>query len=340
MSGWSRRAFLGAMAAGCSFAGARASAIGSDAAGTGGRGTTWLTATDVHVPGYPTVDAIRWMGEQLLERTGGRLGIRLYHSGQLGRESDAIDLARFGALDIARVHMGSLNNPFPATRILSAPYVFQSTEHLRRSLDGEPGKRILAHFADRDLVGLAFYDSGARNFYNTRHPIHAPGDLAGLKIRVPPSDLFMAMVRAIGANPVPLPYGEVFSGLQTHLIDGAENNWMTFHTTRQFEEARHFALTGHSYAPEALLLSRRRHDALAPGDRELLQALAIESVPRMRTAWDATEAATRDKVVASGVAVTEVDRDAFARAAAPVVEQLIASDDGQRELHRLIMDLA
>jgi len=323
----SRRAFLGAMA---SAAVARA----------GEAGTTFLTATDVHVPDYPTVEAIRWIGEQLLDRTGGRLGIRLYHSGQLGRESDAIDLARHGALDIARVHMGSLNNPFPATRILSAPYVFGSTDHLRRSLDGEPGRRILERFGDRGLVGLTFYDSGARNFYNTRHPIHEPADLRGLKIRVPPSDLFMALVRALGANPTPLPYGEVFSALQTRLIDGAENNWMTFHSTRQFEEARHFALTGHSYAPEALLLSRRRWDALAPADRELIRSLAIESVPRMREAWDRKEAETRDKVVASGVAVTEVDRDAFARAAAPVVERLVASDDGQRELHRLVLDLA
>ncbi|HET7843616.1 MAG TPA: TRAP transporter substrate-binding protein [Xanthomonadales bacterium] len=337
----SRRAFLAALGAGAVAAiGTGTSAAGESPASGGDRGTTWLTATDVHVPGYPTVEAIRWMGAQLLERTSGRLGIRLYHSGQLGRESDAIDLARYGALDITRVHMGSLNNPFPATRILSAPYVFRSTEHLRRSLDGEPGKRILAHFADRGLVGLTFYDSGARNFYNTRHPVRTPADLHGLKIRVPPSDLFMQMVRAFGANPVPLPYGEVFSGLQTHLIDGAENNWMTFHTTRQFEEARHYSLTGHSYAPEALLLSRRRDESLEPSDRELIRELAVASVPLMREAWDRTEADTRSKVVAAGVEVSEADRDAFARAAAPVVDRLVASDDEQRELHRLVTELA
>lgn len=327
---WSRRAFLGALASG-----ACASAIGA-----GDAKTTWLTATDVHVPGYPTIEALRWIGEQLLERTSGRLGIRLYHSGQLGRESDAIDLARFGALDIARVHMGSLNNPFPATRILSAPYVFQSTGHLRRSLDGAPGRAILARFADRGLVGLEFYDSGARNFYNTRHPISEPGDLAGLKIRVPPSDLFMALVRALGANPTPLPYGEVFSALQTRLIDGAENNWKTFYTTRQFEEARHFALTGHSYAPEALLFSARRDASLAQPDRDLIRELATASVPRMRELWDRTEDETRRLVVESGVSVTEVDREAFARAAAPVVERLIAGDAGQRALHEAIRGLA
>lgn len=299
-----------------------------------------LTATDVHVRGYPTVEALQWIGEQLAAETGGRLGIRLYHSGQLGRESDAIDLARFGALDIARVHMGSLNNPFPATRILSAPYVFDTTAHMRRALDGAPGREILARFADRDLVGLAFYDSGARCFYNTRHPIHTPAELAGLKIRVPPSDLFMALIRALGANPTPLPYGEVFSALQTHLIDGAENNWKTFHTTRQFEEARYWAQSEHSYAPEALLMSRRTFDALAKDDRALLVELAKRSVPYMRERWDKTEAETRDAVIASGVAVNEVDREAFRRAAAPVLDALTQGDEQQAKLHRQIRALA
>ncbi len=285
-----------------------------------------LTVTDVHVEGYPTVEALKWLGARLAEDTGGRLSLRLYHSGQLGRENDAIDLARHGALDIARVHMGALNNPFPATRVLSSPYVFDSAAHLRRALDGAPGREILGRFADRGLVGLAFYDSGARCFYNTRRAIHAPAHLAGLKIRVPPSDIFMDTVRALGANPTPLPYGEVFSALQTRLIDGAENNWKTFHSTRQFEEARHFALTEHSYAPEALLLSRRTYDALNPADRERVIERARESVPVMRAMWDRVEAETRAAVIAAGVAVSEVDRAAFRAAAAPVLETYARAD--------------
>ena len=299
-----------------------------------------LTATDVHVQGYPTVEALKWIGEQLAAETGGRLSMRVYHSGQLGRENDAIDLARQGALDIARVHMGALNNPFPATRVLSSPYVFDSTAHLRRALDGEPGREILARFADRGLVGLAFYDSGARCFYNTRHAVREPRDLHGLKIRVPPSDIFMASVRALGANPTPLPYGEVFSALQTHLIDGAENNWKTFHSTRQFEEARHFSLTEHSYAPEALLMSQRTFDALSAGDRERVVRLARESIPYMRALWDKTEVEVRETVVAAGVEVTEVDRDAFRRAAQPVLERYAREDETYARLLAAIRALA
>ena len=280
---------------------------------------TVLTAADVHVNGYPTVEAVRWMGKMLARETEGRLDVRVYHSGQLGRETDTVNLARFGVLDITRVNMAALNNAFPSTRILSLPYVFDSTEHMRRSLDGKVGREILGHFEARGLVGLAFYDSGARCFYNVRHPVVEPADLHGLKLRVPPSDIFIALVRALGANPTPLSYGEVYSSLQTHLIDGAENNWRSFHSSRQFEVATHWAQSEHSYSPEALLMSRRRFDEFSAADQALIQAAATQSVPYMRELWDRAEAESRAAVVAAGVQVTEVDRAAFHRAAEPVL---------------------
>ena len=298
-----------------------------------------LAATDVHVKGYPTVEALRWIGEQLEQETQGRVGLRLYHSGQLGRESDLIDLARFGAIDIARVNMAALNNPFPATRVLCLPYVFDDTAHMRRSLDGAVGREILAAFGKRDLIGLGFYDSGARCFYNTKRPIHTPEDLRGLKIRVPPSDIFMDLVRSLGANPTPLPYGEVYSALETHLIDGAENNWQSYHTTRQFETARYWSYSGHSYSPEALLLSRRRFELLRPDDRERLLDIAARSVPYMRSLWDKSENDARDYVLARGVSANPVDRAAFQRSAAPVLARYRQDADVER-FYRGIRELA
>ncbi|HSD75315.1 MAG TPA: TRAP transporter substrate-binding protein [Steroidobacteraceae bacterium] len=289
-----------------------------------------LTAADVHVDGYPTVEAVRWMGRMLARKTDGRLDVRVYHSGQLGRETDTVNLARFGVLDITRVNMAALNNAFPSTRILSLPYVFDSTEHMRRALDGDVGREILTHFDARGLVGLAFYDSGARCFYNVRHPVAAPADLHGLKLRVPPSDIFIALVRALGANPTPLSYGEVYSSLQTHLIDGAENNWRTFHSSRQFEVAKHWAQSEHSYSPEALLMSRRRFDAFSAEDQALIRAAATQSVPYMRELWDRAEAESRAAVIAAGVQVTEVDRAAFHRAAEPVLASYLKDPELQR----------
>jgi tripartite ATP-independent transporter DctP family solute receptor len=290
-----------------------------------------LRAADIHVDGYPTVTAMRRMGDVLKRESNGRIGLSVYHAGQLGRESDTINLARFAALDIVRVNMAALNNPFPATRILSLPYVLDSVAHMRRALDGAAGREILRAFSARGLVGLAFYDSGARCFYNARHPVATPADLKGLKIRVPPSDIFMGMARALGANPTPLSYGEVFSALQTGLIDGAENNWPSFLSSRQFEVARYWSQTEHSYSPEALLMSQQRFLKLSPGDRDLVVAAAAESVAPMRAHWDRTEAEARDKVLAAGVEQIEVDRAAFRRAAQP----LLASYLQQPELKRL-----
>jgi tripartite ATP-independent transporter DctP family solute receptor len=298
-----------------------------------------MTAADVHVDGYPTVEAVRWMGKRIEEQTNGRLRIRVYHAGQLGRESDTVDLARFGAIDITRVNFAPLNNPFPATRVFSLPYVFNSVEHMRRAVDGEPGRSVLRQFERRDLIGLAIYDAGSRSFYNVRRPVHEPTDLHGLKIRVPPSDIFIRLVHALGGNPTPLPFGEVYSAMQTHLIDGAENNWRTFHTSRQFEVAHYWSQTDHSYSPEALLLSKRTYDALTPADREIVLAAARDSVPHMRALWDKMEADSRAHVLASGVRANEVNTQAFHRAAAPLLERYVADKD-MGALYRSIRALA
>jgi tripartite ATP-independent transporter DctP family solute receptor len=282
-----------------------------------------MTAADVHVDKYPTVEAVRWMGRKIAAETNGRLSIRVYHAGQLGRESDTVELARFGALDITRVNFAPLTNPFPLTRLFALPYVFDSVEHMRRVVDGPVGHAVLQGFEARGLVGLAIYDAGVRSFYNVRGPIREPGDLRGLKVRVPPSDVFLKMGRALGANPTPLPFGDVYSALQTHLIDGAENNWRTLHTSRQFEVARYVSLTEHSYSPEALLMSRRTFDALSSREQETVLQAARESVPIMRELWDRMEADSREFVVNNGVQVNDVDIDAFRRAARPVVESTL-----------------
>ena len=271
--------------------------------------------------------------------TGGRIRMRQYHSGQLGRESEAIDMARFGAIDITRVYSGALNNAFPLTQALCLPYVFESTAHQRRALDGEVGATVLAGFAARGLVGLAIYDSGPRCFYNTRRPIVEPRDLHGMKIRVPVSDIFIRMLRLFGANPTPLSLGEVFSGMETHMIEGAENNIRSFQSSRHFEAARYWSKSEHAYAPDVLLMSRRSFDALAPRDRGLLLELARASVPVMRAEWDESEALARRTVAGSGVLANDCDIPAFRRAAQPLLDAY-QRDPAIADLTRRIRALA
>ncbi len=302
-------------------------------------GVTVLTATDVHVANYPTVEAVKWIGETMARETGGRVRLRQYHSGQLGRESEAIDMARYGAIDMTRVYAGALNNAFPLTTALCLPYAFDSVAHMRHALDGGVAQTVLDGFGTRDLVGLAVYDSGARCFYNTRHPIVTPKDLHGLKLRVASSDMFIDLVRLLGANPTPMSLGDTFSGMETHMIDGAENNMRSFHSSRHFEAAHYWSQSEHSYAPDILLISRSSLDALRPDDRDLLIDTARASVPVMRQMWDESEGAARQSVADYGIEFNDVDMDAFRTAAQPIRERYLQHPELQT-LYRRMRDLA
>ena len=286
-----------------------------------------LKAADVHPSDYPTVTAVGWIGEELERLTDGRVRIRQYPSGQLGSEDDSIGLTRFEAIDICRVSVAALNNAFPQTVLLSLPYVYRSTEHIRAVIDGEIGHDLLNIFEGRGLVGLAYYDAGPRNLYNVRKAVTEPGQLQGLKIRAPQSDVFLDTLRAMGANPTPLGFSATFSSLQTHLIDGAENNWPSYQSSRQFEVARYLSITEHSYLPDALLISRASLNRLEARDRDVVRDVAQRSVPIMRAAWETRQAEAREAVVAAGAQVVEVDREAFAAATRPVLDKYLRSPE-------------
>ncbi|RJY09905.1 TRAP transporter substrate-binding protein [Aurantiacibacter aquimixticola] len=273
-----------------------------------------LTSVDTHVNGYPTVEAVRRFGELLSERTGGRLALRIYAGGQLGNERDTLEITTFGGLDFNRVNLAPLNSIEPLTIVAALPFIFETTEHMRAVVDGEIGEEILASLERHGLIGLCFYDSGARSFYNTRGPITRPEDMRGLKLRVPGSDLYIDMVRSLGADAVPMPLDEVYQSLAQGVIDGAENNWPSFESGRHFEVARYYSLTRHLLAPEVFVMSKASWDDLSAADREIVRQSAKDSVPYMRSLWDAQVEKSREIVLASGVEVNEVDPAPFAEA--------------------------
>lgn len=301
----------------------------------GADGSLRLDAVDVHPPDYPTVEAVRWMGEELARETGGRIRIRQFPSGQLGAEDDSLGFARYRAVAFCRVAGAALNNAVPETRILALPYSFRSTAHMRRVVDGPIGTDLLAIFEKRGLVGLAYYDAAPRSIYNIRGPVNEPADLAGLKIRAPQSDIFIETLAAMGANPTPLGYGGVFSALETHLIDGAENNMPSFESSRHFETARFWSQTEHSLSPDALLMSKAIHDQLAPADRELIRDLARRSVQVMRQGWDRRVAEARAEVVKAGVQINRPNIEAFVAVTKPVRDRHLG-EPRLAALHRRI----
>ncbi|MCG8442849.1 MAG: TRAP transporter substrate-binding protein, partial [Caulobacterales bacterium] len=295
-----------------------------------------LFAADTHPAGYPTVEAVREMARLVHERTDGRLSVKLYPGAQLGEEKDTIEIAVFGGIDLNRVNLAPLNAIAMETVVPALPFLFRSIPHMRAAMDGAPGAAILEALEPHGLVGLCFYDSGARSFYNTRRPIRAPEDLRGLKIRVQNSDLFVAMVEALGGDATPMSFGEVYQGLVQGVVDGAENNWPSFENTRHYEVARHYSLTRHVMAPEVLLASKRRWDTLSEEDRAVIRSAARDSVPVMRGLWDARVSASTEIVTASGVAVIEdVDQAAFAALMEPVWDRFLTTP----ALRRLAEDI-
>ncbi len=295
-------------------------------AACGRSGPRLLLSSDTHPVGYPTVEAVQEMGRLLLERTGGRLGVKVYAGGQLGAERDTLEITSFGGLDLNRVFMSPLNAIEPDTTIPSLPFLFNSQDHMRRVLDGAPGRAILDRLEQHGLVGLCYYDSGERSFYNTRRAIYSPEDMKGLKIRTPNSDLSVAMINAMGANATPMDLGEVYQSLVQGVIDGAENNWPSFESGRHFEAAPYFSLTRHTMTPEVLLMAKARWDKLSSADRDIVMACAAESVPFMRRLWDERVGVARDRLLAAGVKENEVtDRDAFRSLMKPIYDRFVTT---------------
>jgi tripartite ATP-independent transporter DctP family solute receptor len=286
-----------------------------------------LRSSDTHPDGYPTVEAVKYMGKLIEERTGGRIGIEVFHSAQLGQEKDTIEQTQFGVIDMNRVSLGPFNNIIEETQVPSLPYIFRSVEHMHKVMDGPVGEEILAAFSDHDLIGLAFYDGGSRSFYNRQKPINSMADLAGMKFRVMQSDLFVDMVSALGANATPMPYGEVYSSIQTGVIDGAENNWPSFESSGHFEVAKYYTLDQHLIVPEVLVMSKKSWEKLSAEDQAIIRQAAKDSVPHMRKLWAEREAASEAKVRAAGVEiVTDIDKTPFIEAMKPVYEKYVTSD--------------
>ena len=294
-------------------------------------------AADNQAENYPTVQALQFMDRMVRERTGGRHKILVFQSRQLGEEKDTVEQTRVGAIDLNRVNITPLGHLSPMTQVLILPFLFSSESHLDRVLEGPIGDEILDSFRPAGLVGLAFYPSGARSVYNEVRPIRTPADMQGLAIRVQQSELMEDLMRALGAKPVTLSYGQVLAALQMKLIDGAENNWPSYVSTGHNSVARFIALTEHVMAPEILVMSASSWDALSPEDQAIFRDAARESSRFMRARWQEYEKAMRDLATATST-ITEVDRAAFEEATREVREKHL-SDPAMRALAERIKAL-
>ncbi|HKO09887.1 MAG TPA: TRAP transporter substrate-binding protein [Alphaproteobacteria bacterium] len=278
--------------------------------------------SDVHPPGYPTVVAVEEMGKKLAAATSGRLSIQIFPSMQLGGEKEAIEQAQVGAIQLARVSVGALGPVVDDLNVFNLPFLFRSVEHMRKVIDGPIGQELLDRVTNNPnthLIGLCWMDAGARSMYDTKRPIKSIEDMKGLKVRVMGNPMFVDMMNALGANGVPMGYDQVFSALQTGVVDGAENNPPSFVFDNHYQVAKHFTLTEHLIVPEILVFSRKTWDGLSKDDQALIAKLARAAQLEERTLWDAKEKDAFDKMTAAGIDVERIaDKTPFQQAVKPV----------------------
>jgi len=288
-------------------------------------------SADVHnSDDYPTVAAVKHMSELLDKRSNGKYKIKVFNKSALGSEKETLDQVKIGALEMNRVNISALNSICPKTLVPTMPFLFDSIAHMRKSLDGPIGEEILKGCEHEGLVGLAFYDSGARSIY-AKKPVKTLADAKGLKIRVQQSDLWVALVSAMGANATPMPAGEVFTALKTGLIDAAENNIPSYDGFKHYEAVKFYSRTEHSMAPEMLVMSKAVYDKLPKADQDLFRATAKESVAFQRKKWDEQEAKSLEVVTKGGAQiVADVDKASFRSAMTPVYTKFISTPDLQR----------
>jgi len=269
---------------------------------------------------HPVHKGMIYMAQRCEEISDGQLKLQIYPSGQLGSEQQCVELLQLGSLALTKVSSATLESFCDNYKVLGIPYIFKSTEHAFRVLDGPIGKSILASSEPFLIKGLCFYDAGSRSFYTLNKPINHPDDLIGMKIRVMKSIISFNLVRAMGGSPTPIAWGELYTALQSGVVDGAENNPPSFFTSRHYEVCKYYSLNEHSMIPDVLAISLKVWNDLTDQQKEWLQQAADESVPVQRKLWAESVEESLKAVQEAGVIINYPDKEPFAERAASIYE--------------------
>ncbi|MBN9408106.1 MAG: TRAP transporter substrate-binding protein [Burkholderiales bacterium] len=279
-----------------------------------------LKAADVHPPGYPTVVATEAMGKKLEAATNGKYKMQMFPSSVLGDEKTMIEQTQIGAIQILRTSLGPVGAVVPEVNVFNMPFVFRDEAHMRAVIDGPIGQEILDKVtaSPARLVALAWQDGGSRSLY-TKKPVRSIADLKGQKIRMMGNPLFVDTMNALGGNGISMGYGEVYSALQTGVIDGAENNPPSMFTSNHFTTgAKYYTQTNHLMIPEMLVMSKVAWDKLTPAEQGMVKKFGREAQMEQRVLWDKSVADNIAKLKAAGVEFIAIDQKPFYDATAPV----------------------
>lgn len=287
---------------------------------------------------HPAALGARLFARLVEERTDGRIQIIVYDNAELGDEESVMEQIRYGGIDFARVSVMTLGELIPRLNVLQLPYLYEDAEHMWRVLDGEIGNELMQEFDDFGMVALSWYDAGSRNFYTVDRPIRKLEDVEGLRIRVAESELMERMMWELGAEPVPIVYSEVYSALETGIIDGAENNWPSYESAGHYRVAGYMTLDGHNRIPEAQMVSSATWEKLSEKDKEMIRQCARESAEYQRRLWEERETQARLRCEQEGCEVTELCDEEMERFREAVESVYEAFGEGEDELIERIIE--
>jgi tripartite ATP-independent transporter DctP family solute receptor len=283
-------------------------------------------------PSHPVHQAMVFMADRCKEISNGELTIDIYPSGQLGSEQQCVELLQIGSLAITKVSAAVMESFTEDFKVLGLPYIFKSKEHSFKVLDGEIGDELLLSSEPFWIRGLCFFDAGSRSFYTIDTPINHPDDLKGLKIRVMKSITAMEMVKAQGGSPTPISWGELYTALQSGVVDGAENNPPSFYTSHHYEVCKYNCLNEHTMVPDVLIIGQKVWEKLSEQEKTWLQQAADESVPIQRKLWAESEKESLEIVEEAGVTIIYPDKEPFS----DKVDELLESYRENEKLYDLI----
>ena len=262
--------------------------------------------------------------KHIKEATKGAVDIRVFPGGQLGKgERELLEGMQIGNIDLAVTATGPISGFSTSMMVLDLPFLFQDYKHVDAVLDGPIGRRLLDDLEKSGLKGLAFFENGFRNFTNSARPLLKPEDFKGLKFRTMENPVHLASVRQLGAQAVPMSWGEVYTSLQTKVIDGQENPVAIIHAYKLNEVQRYLSLTGHFYSPAPLTMSLKTFNSLKPEWQKLFIKMAMKGAAFERKIIRDNEQRQLQDLKAWGMDVKTVGKESFFTAMQPVYDKYI-----------------
>ena len=282
--------------------------------------------------------AMTEFAEQVEKETDGRIQVRILPNGQLGSENENMEQLMAGVISMTKVSAPGLATYNESYHTFGLPYIFDDTEDFYHVMDSQEMQNFFLSSEDDGFVTLTYYTSGARSFYTKNKAIHTPEDLKGLKIRVQDMKSQTDMLNALGGIPVAMSYGDVYTSLQTGIIDGTENNETALTTGKHGEICKVYSTDQHAMIPDVMVMSAKVWNTISPEDQQIILEAAHASTESHKIAWDAAiEEAIEEASTTMGVEfVNDVDKDAFREATSGMIDEYCQEYPGVQTLLNII----